>query len=84
MIGQSGVALEDKMGLVEDNKQSGMCQWIYKEVRVRRKVAKLAEQDIMGRVRHQVGAGFRLVMVVRVSCCRDTDKMPPKSPFVSD
>ena len=41
-----------------------------------------AEQD-MGRVRHQGGAGFRPVVDWWVSC-RDTDKMPPKSPFVSD
>ena len=47
------------------------------------KVGGGAEQDIVGRVRHQVGASFRPVLV-RVSCCRDTDKMPPKSPFVSD
>ena len=37
----------------------------------------------MGRVRQEGGAGFRPV-VVEVGELGDTDKMPPKSPFVSD
>ena len=42
-----------------------------------------AEQD-MGRVRQQGGAGFRPVVLEVDWGWGDTDKMPPKSPFVSD
>ena len=61
---------------MEDKQAGGWTTLVDKEVRVSRLVGVQS--------RTWAGSGIREEPVLGRWSCRDTDKMPPKSPFVSD